>query len=60
MTGEEMLAEIERREVAPYYLRKDEREGEILDGLSLVAKLLFIAGCLLSIAGHIRELWQGL
>ena len=46
MTGEEMLREIYQRE---YY-----------DCAWFTIKIGIIVACLLSIAGHVKELWQAL
>ena len=55
MTGEEMIQEIDRRE---YYARKERKNAELVDCMVYAAIWLIIAGGLLSIAGHVRELWQ--
>jgi len=57
MTGEELLREIERRD---YYAERERKNAELVACLRYAAIWLVIAGGLLSIAGHVRELWQGL
>ncbi len=61
MNLEEMLTEIDRRE---YYDRKEREHIELMecwwDAVMFGVKISVIVVCLLSIAGHVRELWQAL
>lgn len=59
MTGPEMIQEIERRN---YYDSKLREHTELVEcwwyAIKVGSKLGVIAYCLVSIAGHIRELWN--
>ena len=57
MTGPQMLHEIERRE---YYHHKFREHVELVECTWWLIKVTIIGVCLVSIAGHVRELWQGL
>lgn len=70
MTGEEMLAEINRRKAQEYvqgeidrtlyYAEKGREHAELEDCMATGAVCLIIVAGLLSIAGHVKELWDAL
>ena len=57
MTGKELLEEIDRRD---YYDQKEREHLELVDCWWFAVKLSVIIFSLLSIAGHVRELWMAL
>ena len=57
MSGEEALREVERRE---YYAERERKNRELVLCWWYVVQWGVIAICLVSIAGHVRQLWQAL
>lgn len=57
MTGEQMLAEIARRD---YYEQKEKEHIELVECAWYAIKVGVIIVCLLSIVKHVRELWIAL
>lgn len=57
MTGPEMIHEVERRD---YYRERERKNAELVDCTWYAIKLGVVIAGLLSIAGHVRELWDAL